>query len=121
MFKCNSKMRIRKYPISISWYNFFSANVSDFYFYFTTTFQKLCVSRTLNNEQKFISLYISKALYLHNYKKPSQARSILLITNLPCYVVFYTIFKFRNIQAFFFFLFDIFCSKFQDVCVLHEG
>jgi hypothetical protein len=35
MLKFDIRMSIRKYPISCSWYNFFSANVSDFYTYFT--------------------------------------------------------------------------------------
>ena len=30
MFKFNPKMSIQKYPTFCSWYNFFSANVSDF-------------------------------------------------------------------------------------------
>ena len=35
MFKFDSKMSVWKYPIFCSWYSFFSANVSDFYTYFT--------------------------------------------------------------------------------------
>ena len=30
MFKFNPKISIQKYPIFCSWYNFFSANISDF-------------------------------------------------------------------------------------------
>ena len=35
MFNFNPKISIQKYPISNRWYNFFSANVSDFYRHFT--------------------------------------------------------------------------------------
>ena len=35
IFNFNPKTSIRKYPIFWSWYNFFSANVSDFYAYFS--------------------------------------------------------------------------------------
>ena len=35
MLSLNPKISIRKYPIFCSWYNFFSANVSDFYRYST--------------------------------------------------------------------------------------
>ena len=35
MFRLNSKTSIQKYPIFCSWYNVFSANVSDFHTYFT--------------------------------------------------------------------------------------
>lgn len=35
MFSINPKMRIQKYPIFCTWYNFFNADVSDFYKYFT--------------------------------------------------------------------------------------
>ena len=35
MFNFNPKTSAQKVPISSSWYNFFGANVSDFYRHFT--------------------------------------------------------------------------------------
>ena len=35
MFNSDSRTDIRKYTIFCNWYNYFSANVSDFYTYFT--------------------------------------------------------------------------------------
>ena len=37
MLNFNPKTSIQKYPIFYSWYNFFNANVSDFYRYFTVS------------------------------------------------------------------------------------
>ena len=41
MLNFNPKTSIWKYPIFCSWYNFFNANVSDFYTYFTIKNQTL--------------------------------------------------------------------------------
>ena len=57
MFSFNPKTSIQKYLIFYSWYNFFSANVSDFYMY--------CTAKNSNFE---LSYLYKKLSYTNAFK-----------------------------------------------------